>query len=58
VAAVQHHGQRVAVAALEEALSRFGRPEIFNTDQGGQFTSAAFTGCCLPPVCATDGRGR
>jgi len=30
------------VAALEEALSR-GRPEIFNTDQGSQFTSEAFT---------------
>jgi putative transposase len=27
------------VAALEEALSKFGRPEIFNTDQGSQFTS-------------------
>ena len=32
------------LAALEEALARFGRPEIFNTDQGSQFTSAAFTG--------------
>ena len=32
------------VEALEEALARFGRPEIFNTDQGSQFTSAAFTG--------------
>ncbi|MGQ0833700.1 MAG: IS3 family transposase [Gammaproteobacteria bacterium] len=31
------------VAALEEALGRFGRPEIFNTDQGAQFTSAAWT---------------
>lgn len=31
------------VAALEEALERFGRPEIFNTDQGAQFTSAAWT---------------
>ena len=30
------------VAALEEALNR-GRPEIFNTDQGAQFTSEAFT---------------
>src|SRR5215469_3155137 len=27
------------VSALEEALARFGRPEIFNTDQGSQFTS-------------------
>jgi len=32
------------VEALEEALSRYGAPEIFNTDQGAQFTSAAFTG--------------
>ena len=30
------------VAALEEALDRFGTPEIFNTDQGAQFTSTAF----------------
>jgi putative transposase len=32
------------VEALEEALVRQGRPEIFNTDQGSQFTSEAFTG--------------
>ena len=32
------------VAALQEALERFGRPEIFNTDQGAQFTSADFLG--------------
>ncbi len=32
------------LAALEEALAKFGRPEIFNTDQGSQFTGAAFTG--------------
>jgi putative transposase len=31
------------VNALEEALSRFGTPDIFNTDQGAQFTSNAFT---------------
>jgi putative transposase len=29
--------------ALEEALDEYGRPEIFNTDQGSQFTSVAFT---------------
>jgi putative transposase len=29
--------------AVEEALSKYGRPEIFNTDQGSQFTSEAFT---------------
>ena len=32
------------VEALEEALARYGTPEIFNTDQGSQFTSAEFTG--------------
>ena len=32
------------VDALEEALSRYGSPEIFNTDQGFQFTPEAFTG--------------
>lgn len=32
------------VAAVEEAIARYGRPEIFNTDQGAQFTSADFTG--------------
>ena len=32
------------VEALEEALARHGRPEIFNTDQGRQFTGEAFTG--------------
>jgi len=31
------------VEALHEALGRFGTPEIFNTDQGSQFTAAAFT---------------
>ena len=32
------------VEALEEALREYGRPEIFNTDQGSQFTSEVFTG--------------
>jgi putative transposase len=32
------------IEAVEEALARHGRPEIFNTDQGSQFTGAAFTG--------------
>jgi putative transposase len=31
------------IEALEEALARHGKPEIFNTDQGSQFTGAAFT---------------
>ncbi len=48
------------VSALEEALARFGRPEIFNTDQGSQFTSAAFTGVLTAAGVriSMDGRGR
>ena len=47
------------VEALEEALARFGKPEIFNTDQGSQFTSQAFTGVLLREQIAIsmDGRG-
>ena len=42
------------------ALERFGRPEIFNTDQGSQFTSAAFTGrlSAAGISISMDGRGR
>jgi transposase InsO family protein len=32
------------IEALEEALAKYGTPEIFNSDQGGQFTSPRFTG--------------
>lgn len=32
------------IEAVEEALAKYGKPEIFNSDQGSQFTSAAFTG--------------
>jgi putative transposase len=32
------------IEAVEEALAKYGRPEIVNTDQGSQFTSAEFTG--------------
>jgi putative transposase len=48
------------VRALEEALARFGRPEIFNTDQGSQFTSAAFTRTLAAAgvQISMDGRGR
>ncbi len=47
------------IEALEEALARFGRPDIFNSDQGSQFTSAAFTGVLLREKIAIsmDGRG-
>ena len=34
---------RFCTDALTEALERYGRPEIFNTDQGSQFTSLEFT---------------
>jgi putative transposase len=45
--------------AVEEALARHGRPEIFNTDQGSQFTSQDFTGLLLGNAIAIsmDGRG-
>ena len=48
------------VEALEEALARYGRPEIFNTDQGSQFTSSDFTGVLLREGIAIsmDGKGR
>jgi len=46
--------------ALEEALARFGKPEIFNTDQGSQFTSPRFTGVLQDGGIriSMDGRGR
>jgi putative transposase len=46
--------------ALEEALLNFGKPEIFNTDQGSQFTSEEFTGVLQKHGIAIsmDGRGR
>jgi putative transposase len=45
--------------AVEEALVRHGKPEIFNTDQGSQFTSADFTGLLLKHAIAIsmDGKG-
>ena len=48
------------VQAVEEAISRFGAPEIFNTDQGAQFTSAAFTDSLKSynVRISMDGRGR
>jgi len=46
--------------ALHEALGRFGKPEIFNTDQGSQFTSADWTGILTKAEVkiSMDGRGR
>jgi putative transposase len=47
------------VEALEEALAKHGRPEIFNSDQGSQFTSEAFTGVLIKNQIAIsmDGKG-
>jgi putative transposase len=47
------------IEAVEEALARYGKPEIFNTDQGAQFTSDAFTGLLKAHDIAIsmDGRG-
>ena len=48
------------VAALTEALARYGKPEIFNTDQGSQFTSQDFTDMLKAHAIqiSMDGRGR
>ncbi len=47
------------VETLEDALARHGKPEIFNTDQGSQFTGSAFTGALASNGIAIsmDGRG-
>jgi putative transposase len=48
------------VSALESALRRHGRPDIFNTDQGSQFTSKDFTGTLKDAevLISMDGKGR
>ena len=50
---------KFCLEAVNEALARHGKPEIFNTDQGSQFTSVAFTGMLLDQKIAIsmDGRG-
>jgi len=47
------------VATLEEAMTRHGKPEVFNTDQGSQFTGAEFTGALTGAGIAIsmDGKG-
>ena len=47
-------------SALEEALLNYGKPEIFNSDQGSQFTSKEFTECLKEAnvKISMDGRGR
>ena len=51
---------RFCLEALNEALARYGKPEIFNTDQGSQFTSFEFTGVlkAAEVTISMDGRGR
>ena len=51
---------RFCTEALTEALQRYGRPEIFNSDQGSQFTSLEFTSVLKDAGIAIsmDGRGR
>src|SRR5271169_3673258 len=53
-------GAEFCVEALEEALARYGQPEIFNTDQGSQFTSDEFTGTLKRHgvTISMDGKGR
>ena len=48
------------IAALEEAMARYGRPDIFNTDQGSQFTSPRFVKVLAEAGLrvSMDGRGR
>ena len=53
-------GADFCIEALEEALARYGKPEIFNTDQGCQFTGTEFTGVlerCGVTI-SMDGKGR
>jgi len=51
---------RFCIEAVEEALANFGLPEIFNTDQGSQFTDSDFTSVLLNRgvKVSMDGRGR
>jgi putative transposase len=53
-------GADFCLEALEEALARYGRPEIFNTDQGSQFTSDDFTVALKGHgiMISMDGKGR
>jgi len=48
------------IEALEEAIRKYGKPNIFNTDQGSQFTSPRFTRVLKEPNVniSMDGKGR
>lgn len=58
--AFQHVGCPFCSAALAAALDQYGRPEIWNSDQGSQFTSTAFLAplLALEVAISMDGRGR
>jgi hypothetical protein len=60
VAVVEHQRCELGAAALEEAMLRFGKPRIFNTDQGSTFTAEAFAGklAAAGVAISMDGRGR
>ena len=60
MAGVEHLDTDFCIEALEEALQRFEAPEIFNTDQGSQFTCEAFTDVLKDHAIAIsmDGKGR
>lgn len=60
MALVEHDDTGFCIAAPDEAMARHGRPKIFNTDQGAQLTSSAFTGRLEAAGIAIsiDGRGR
>ena len=51
---------RFCIDAVQEAIAKFGQPEIFNTDQGSQFTDRDFTSVLLDKgvKVSMDGRGR
>ncbi|MBB4088068.1 putative transposase [Sphingomonas carotinifaciens] len=51
-------GADFRIEALQEAPARYGRPVIFNSDQGSQFTSTAFTAVllCEKTVISMDGK--
>ena len=54
------HDLGLSVCALKRAIRLYGQPEIFNTDQGSQFTSKAFTGVIIKNdiKISMDGKGR
>ena len=47
-----------AVEILREAIAKFGTPEIFNTDQGSQFTATEFTTVVLDQRCKLSMNGK